>query len=161
MDEYTLSLAAQAWQTLRARQDDRTKAITVTELDGQIWREWVIARDRELTQDTDRILARARPERLAELVERVWDLLAEMGEFWEYPAWPGYDPDDDELNDLAHDYPTDAEGLAEWADWAAWGIACLRWLHRERRSMVSMPCFTNEELLVWLGERQYAQLALF
>lgn len=143
MDDFTQALAELSYQTVKARQRKRVP-VTVNDVSRQIDRHWVNYRDGIIATWADRIFAKGRPSfakarrcRLAALTERVFDLLAEHGEHWEYP----------------HD--------GDQAEWTAWGVAVLQWIHLELAGKAAIPCFTQEELKVWLNERQPGQLSMF
>jgi hypothetical protein len=136
MDAFATELAALAYRTLRDRQRGKSRPARVEDLEAEVWRHWAVYQKGCLAQEAARIRNRARPERLAELAERAWELLAVRGENWEYP--------DDEST------------VEEYAQFTAWAMAALRWLR-----VGPAPQFTRAELLAWLGRQQFTQLTLF
>lgn len=136
MNEFTQALAELSYQTVKARQRKRIP-VTVNDVSRQIDRHWVNYRDGIIATWADRIFARARQHRLVALTGKVNDLLAEHGEHWEYP----------------HD--------SDQAEWTAWGVAVLQWIHLELAGKAAIPHYTQEGLQVWLNERQPGQLSMF
>ncbi|MBU0493913.1 MAG: hypothetical protein KKB13_18855, partial [Chloroflexi bacterium] len=132
--------------------------IAPQELATQIERQWCVYRNGVVAQEAARILGRARPQRLAELVDSLWDQLARFGEFWEYPDWDCDDPQADD--DPGPCCPLDPDALLVCAQWSANAIAALRWLHRDCRDQATRPHYTLGELADWLAGVQTVQLTL-
>jgi len=153
MDDFTAELMVLAYRTMRARQRDKTVPVRVSDLEEEIGRHWVIFRKGWIAQEAARLLRRARPERLADLVDCLWQLLAQHGEYWEYPDWDWEDPQ--ARGAQGPGCPFDHDALLECAEWSAWAIAALRWLR-----VGPAPQFTSAELLDWLSGQQFTQLTL-
>jgi len=148
VDKFTQDLIELSYQTVKARQRKKSDAVTVNDLIRQIGRHWVNYRDGIVAIWANRIYAKARQHRLVALTERVYDLLAQHGEYWEFP----YEDDPPE----------------RWAEFSASGVAALHWIHLEiadkshsRWGKATVPRYTREELVAWLSERQLDQLPLF
>lgn len=141
MDNFTAQLIELSYETCKTRKRKRSSPVTADELAQQTERHWLTYRDGTIAMWASHVQARAKQHRLATLARRVYGLLVQHGEYWELP-------DED---DPPH----------RWAEWTAWGIAVLRWIHLEIAGKAPAPYYTVDELVVWLSERQLEQLPLF
>ncbi|MBU0491052.1 MAG: hypothetical protein KKA73_07895 [Chloroflexi bacterium] len=158
MDEFTREMARLAYDTLYARRRGKSKPIAPQELAAQIERQWFVYRNGVVAQEAARILGRARPQRLAELVDSLWDQLALFGERWEYPDWDYDDPQT--VDEPGPCCPLDHDALLVCARWSADAIAALRWLHRDQHGRAPRPQYTLGDLADWLAGVQTVQLTL-
>jgi hypothetical protein len=76
------------------------------------------------------------------LTNHVVDLVSREEIYW----WEPPDPDDEE----------------ECAEFTAFALATLRWIHQERAGRAPVPCYTRAKATAWVARRQQpVQLCLW
>ncbi len=141
MDDFTRDLIEMAYRTVKTAKRKKSDPVTVDQLTTQMDRHWITYRDGTVAMWANRIYARAQQKRLASLAESVYLHLAQHSEHWELTG--GDDPTE------------------RWAEFVAWGIAVLQWIHLEIVDEAIAPRYTREDVVAWLSERQLVQLPLF
>jgi hypothetical protein len=134
VDDFTRELATAALKDLK--QDRRGHSVQVPALLSRMEMLYCQWRDLVIEALANHMLDSEPEPRLAELVDPVWDRLADRGEYWETPA-----------EDMA-------------ASWVAWGLAVLGWMDMVADGQVQTIACTRDELIAWLAEQQPVQMAL-
>lgn len=136
MDTFTERILETAYMDLRRRK----KRVRVSDLKAEAGWVWAQFRDETIEQWAQDIAERVPEARLLYLVEPVFCLLAQCGQHWELPD-DGWE-----------------------VEWAAFGLASLRWLYREMTNRAPVLRYDMEEITEWLINRQppeVKQLPLF
>lgn len=140
LDSFTLQLFEVAFDDLKRSK----REITPQRLRGAVECAWFTYRDTVIETWAGEINARVPQKRLIQLNTTVFVLLSRMRQPAEMPCGTASD--------------------TESAWFSAYGLAGLRWLHREIQGRVPLPRYTDDQLSAWLSARQPAklvQLALF
>ena len=141
MDAFTEELFKSAYEECRwlARHRER---VTVKGLVNRVEAQWVTFRDGTIATWAARIVCQVPKARLLAITDQVVDLIFEcdLVNWWEPP-----DPEDDN----------------ERAQFTAFALATLRWIHREEAGRVPVPSYTEEEAIAWLAGKQVVQLSLW
>jgi len=141
MDHFTQELLALAYESVKKR---RGETMNVNTLKRQMWRHWANYRDGIIAIWAAQTFERVPHSKLASLVDVVFDLLCNAALCsWEYPEYP------------------DEEGDDPMAEWVAWGLAALRWHHRDLAGRFPVPHATDAEIAAWIAQRETRQLPLW
>jgi hypothetical protein len=141
MDAFTEELFKSAYETCRelARRRER---VTVKGLVNRVEAQWVTFRDGTIATWAARIVCQAPKAHLVAITHQVVDLMLDSADvYW----WEPPDPEDDD----------------ECAQFTAFALATLRWIHREEAGRVPVPRYTEEEAIAWLAGKQVVQLSLW
>jgi hypothetical protein len=141
MDTFTERLFEAAYETCRGRAR-RRRPVAVRDLVNQVEAQWVIFRDGTIAAWAYRTACRVPKARLVAITDQVVDLLLYSADlyWWE---------------------PPDPEDGAECAQFTAFALATLRWIHREEAGRAPIPRYTEDEAAAWLAGKQTVQLSLW
>jgi hypothetical protein len=141
MDAFTERLFEAAYETCRGRAR-RRRPVAVRDLVNQVEAQWVIFRDATIAAWAYRTACRVPKARLVAITDQVVDLLLYSADlyWWE---------------------PPDPEDGAECAQFTAFALATLRWIHREEAGRAPIPRYTEDEAAAWLAGKQTVQLSLW
>lgn len=135
MNDFTRDLLVCAEEYLQSRK----RKITADALAAELHHAVIVWRDNSIDRAA-RQIARCVPlPRLLQIADKVFWLMVDQGE------WYGIEPP---FND------------EEAILCAAWGIACLRWIHRNNRGYTPKLSYSVPEIEQWMQERQTFQMRL-
>lgn len=141
MDAFTEELFKSAYETCRELARHRER-VTVKGLVNRVEAQWVTFRDGTIATWAARIVCQAPKAHLVAITDQVVDLMLDSADvYW----WEPPDSEDDE----------------ECAQFTAFALATLRWIHREEAGRVPVPRYTEEEAIAWLAGKQVVQLSLW
>lgn len=141
MDDFTREIFDIAREELprRQRRDVRTLIVEAEKT-------YVYWRDASIGQHANELLTCERDDkqyrRLLKLCPKVCDMMLEHNPTGEWYIASAYYPD-------------------HAVEMAAWAIAILRWIHRDRNGLVPHLKYTEAEIVTWLDDSRTYQMSMF